>query len=99
MEDNSIIQTIRSIYIFFTLVLCFLFAQPSEARYAAIVIDAKDGHVLHSTNADTLNYPASLTKLMTLLLLFESLEQNKLKMGTKETSMKTLHGERECFSR
>ena len=83
MEDNSIIQTIRSIYIFFTLVLCFLFAQPSEARYAAIVIDAKDGHVLHSTNADTLNYPASLTKLMTLLLLFESLEQNKLKMGTK----------------
>ena len=72
----------RTLCLFFTLVFCFSFAHPSESRYAAIVIDAKDGHVLHSTNADTLNYPASLTKLMTLFMLFEALEQNKLKMDT-----------------
>ena len=73
----------RPLYIFFTLALSFSLAQPSKARYAAIVINAKDGHVLHSTNADTLNYPASLTKLMTLLMLFEALEQNKLHINTK----------------
>ena len=61
----------------------FSATQSSEARYAAIVIDAKDGNVLHSTNADTLNYPASLTKLMTLLMLFEALEQDKLGISTE----------------
>ena len=40
--------------------------QPAAAKYAAIVVDATTGDVLHSVNADTRNYPASLTKLMTL---------------------------------
>jgi D-alanyl-D-alanine carboxypeptidase len=47
--------------------------------YAAIVVDANSGNILHAANADALRHPASLTKIMTLYLLFEQLEAGKLK--------------------
>jgi len=56
---------------------------PVAAKYASFVIDSKTGKVLHSVNADTRNYPASLTKMMTLFMLFEALEQKKVTMNTK----------------
>ena len=63
-----------------------LYINTSEARYASIVVDANDGKILHSINADTLNYPASLTKLMTLFILFEALEKGTLTLKTELTT-------------
>jgi D-alanyl-D-alanine carboxypeptidase len=54
----------------------------SGPPYAAIVLDVNSGKVLHSANADELRHPASLTKIMTLYLLFERLESGKLKLDT-----------------
>ncbi len=51
----------------------------AQARYAALVMEADSGRVLYEVNADTRNYPASLTKMMTLYLLFEALEEGRLK--------------------
>ena len=48
--------------------------------YADIVIDANSGHLLHGTNADALRHPASLTKIMTLYLLFEQMEAGKFRL-------------------
>ena len=57
---------------------------PAQAApYADIVIDANSGTVLHSTNPDALRHPASLTKIMTLYLLFEQLEAGKLKLESE----------------
>src|SRR5207247_7856545 len=50
--------------------------------YAAIVVDDKSGFVLHEVSADEPRHPASLTKIMTLYLLFEPLEAGKLKLDT-----------------
>jgi D-alanyl-D-alanine carboxypeptidase len=50
--------------------------------YAAIVVDDKSGFVLHEVSADELRHPASLTKIMTLYLLFEQLEGGKLTLDT-----------------
>ena len=50
--------------------------------YAAIVVDDKSGFVLHEVSADEPRHPASLTKIMTLYLLFEQLEGGKLKLDT-----------------
>ena len=50
--------------------------------YSAIVIDANSGAVLHSSNPDALRRPASLTKIMTLYMLFERLESGKFKLDT-----------------
>jgi D-alanyl-D-alanine carboxypeptidase len=53
------------------------------APYADIVVDANTGTVLHSTNPDAQRHPASLTKIMTLYLLFEQLEAGKLKLDSQ----------------
>ena len=53
-----------------------------QPPYAAIVVDANSGGVLHAANPDALRHPASLTKIMTLYLLFERLEAGKLKLDS-----------------
>jgi D-alanyl-D-alanine carboxypeptidase len=50
--------------------------------YADIVVDDNSGEVLHAMMADDPRHPASLTKIMTLYLLFEQLEAGKLKLDT-----------------
>jgi len=63
------------------LLLSFIVLPSSAfARYASIVLDADTGRVLHATNPDTRNYPASLTKMMTLYLVFEAIESGQLKL-------------------
>jgi D-alanyl-D-alanine carboxypeptidase len=51
--------------------------------YASIVVDANSGKVMEAVNADSPRYPASLTKIMTLYLLFERLEAGKIKLSTE----------------
>jgi D-alanyl-D-alanine carboxypeptidase len=51
--------------------------------YADIVLDAISGKVLHADKADELRHPASLTKIMTLYLLFERLEAGKLRLDSQ----------------
>jgi D-alanyl-D-alanine carboxypeptidase len=57
--------------------------QAHSAKYAAVVIDANTGKTLYSSSADSARYPASLTKMMTLYLVFEALSAGKLKKSTK----------------
>ncbi len=58
-------------------------ASSAQARYAAIVMDADNGRVLYAANPDTRNYPASLTKMMTLYMLFEALERGRLTLSQR----------------
>lgn len=55
----------------------------AAAPYAAMVIDSRSGEVLHSRNADTRLHPASLTKMMTLYIVFEAVQNGELSMDTK----------------
>ncbi|WP_460451635.1 serine hydrolase [Alsobacter sp. SYSU BS001988] len=70
-------------------------SSPAEARrrhhghgggynppYAAMALDAKTGRVLHAENEDALRHPASVTKVMTLYLLFEQLEKGRFTLET-----------------
>lgn len=54
-----------------------------SAPYAAMVMDARSGEVLHSRNADTRLHPASLTKMMTLYVVFEAVENGEISLDTK----------------
>ncbi|MET3581661.1 D-alanyl-D-alanine carboxypeptidase [Mesorhizobium robiniae] len=58
-------------------------ASSMAARSAAIVIDAKTGKVLYSSNADGRRYPASLTKMMTLYLAFEAMAKGKISKNSR----------------
>jgi D-alanyl-D-alanine carboxypeptidase len=62
-----------------------LMASDANAKYASLVIDAKTGKVFHAVNENTRNYPASLTKLMTLYLLFEAVERKQINFNTRLT--------------
>ncbi|WP_052341871.1 D-alanyl-D-alanine carboxypeptidase family protein [Salinarimonas rosea] len=50
--------------------------------FAAIVVDGVTGGTLHAEDADAPRYPASLTKVMTLYLVFEELESGRLRLDT-----------------
>ena len=52
------------------------------APYAAMVMDARTGEVLHSRNADTRLHPASLTKMMTLYVAFEAIRLGEITLDT-----------------
>ena len=67
---------------FVAAVLSLLNGPTRAAPYADIVVDANSGAVLHATNPDARRHPASLTKIMTLYLLFEQLEAGKLKLDS-----------------
>src|SRR6202041_764349 len=53
---------------------------PAGPVYEAIVVDAETGQVLRELNPDTVTYPASLTKMMTLFMTFEALNQGRLRL-------------------
>ncbi|WEX11732.1 D-alanyl-D-alanine carboxypeptidase family protein [Chelativorans sp. AA-79] len=57
----------------------------ANPKYAGIVVDAKTGKVLYEDNADASRYPASLTKMMTLYLVFEALSTGRISKNTRVT--------------
>ncbi|MGR2740808.1 D-alanyl-D-alanine carboxypeptidase [Billgrantia sp. Q4P2] len=70
-----------AIFVFFCIQLLSIGTAQANPRYAAIVIDVESGDVLHAANADATRYPASLTKMMTLYMLFEALENGSMHMS------------------
>jgi D-alanyl-D-alanine carboxypeptidase len=51
--------------------------------FAGIVVDAKSGKVLYESEADAYRYPASVTKVMTLYILFQELSAGNIKLSDK----------------
>ncbi|MBM86483.1 MAG: D-alanyl-D-alanine carboxypeptidase [Rhodospirillaceae bacterium] len=75
---------VRTILLTFLVFACLVMAPLlAEARYASLVVDADTGMELHARNADTRNFPASLTKIMTLYMVFEALKQRKWTLATR----------------
>jgi len=73
----------RAITLLATLVVLAGFSTPASARQASIVVDADSGHVLYADRAEDTNFPASLTKMMTLYLTFEALEEGRIRLDTR----------------
>jgi D-alanyl-D-alanine carboxypeptidase len=57
-------------------------AAPADPAFAAIVVDANAGRTLYAVNDEAPRHPASLTKVMTLYLLFEQLDKGALTLET-----------------
>ena len=55
----------------------------AAAPYAGFVMDARNGEVLYANNADTRLHPASLTKMMTLYVVFEAIENGEIGLDDK----------------
>ncbi|MGA0530907.1 serine hydrolase [Hansschlegelia sp. KR7-227] len=57
----------------------------AASNYAALVVDAKTGRALFEKNADATRFPASITKVMTLYLVFEDLERGRIRLDSDMT--------------
>jgi D-alanyl-D-alanine carboxypeptidase (penicillin-binding protein 5/6) len=68
----------RLLAAFLTVTLAVSAPLAAMAGSASLILDARTGKVLSSENADVLNHPASLTKMMTLYLAFEAINRGKL---------------------
>lgn len=57
---------------------------PAQARpaFSAITVDASTGKIIYSKNADSKRYPASLTKVMTLYLMFQEIDAGRMSFST-----------------
>ena len=82
----------NAVYIYFRLVmpftLClllfFIYSSDLTAKtYAYVIADARDGKILKSHNSSQIIHPASLTKMMTLYLAFDSIRYGRLKLDQK----------------
>lgn len=87
---SGFLPRIANLYNVFLLLLVTAFAvsgiaTPASANsgYSAYVIDARTGQVLHSRNADARRYPASLTKMMSIYLVFEAMESGRINRNSR----------------
>lgn len=78
----------RWIFVYVALLAFGLAHSAQAAPYASIVMDARSGEVLYEKNADTRLHPASLTKMMTLYIVFQEIEAGRLHLDDKVTVSK-----------
>ena len=69
----------------FAFALVFYASLAQAQQYAALVMDARTGRVMHAANADTRVHPASLTKMMTLYIVFDEIRRGRLSLDQKVT--------------
>ena len=75
---------ISTIFCFGLILAVYAFHPKSAlARYSSIVIHANTGEILQASNPDRQRYPASLTKMMTLYMLFDAIHRGKLKLNQR----------------
>lgn len=74
---------IRKIALFLLVTIISLSTEKAAAATSSIMVNAESGKVMYEMNADELRYPASLTKLMTLYITFNALENGRLKLSDK----------------
>ncbi|MBZ0217807.1 MAG: D-alanyl-D-alanine carboxypeptidase, partial [Fimbriimonadaceae bacterium] len=87
----SINRILLPVFLAIAIVAAFIFPDhafaarsiQSDPRYASIVIDVNSGKVMYSRQAESARYPASLTKIMTLYLLFEAIRDGKVTTNTR----------------
>ena len=74
----SLVQSFT--YFLCGIALSFCLSAKAHAATSSIIIDAENGEILSSSAPDTLRYPASLTKVMTLYITFDALNKGLIKM-------------------
>ncbi|WP_119392304.1 serine hydrolase [Taklimakanibacter lacteus] len=57
----------------------------AKAKFSALAVDARTGDILFASNPDGLRHPASLTKVMTLYILFQELKAGRLTLASRIT--------------
>ena len=71
------------LFLFVAIAISTMSSIAISAPYADVVMDARSGEILRTRNADTRLHPASLTKMMTLYIAFEAIENGEIDVDKK----------------
>ncbi len=88
MKTIPLIAWIRRTILVLAAACAFSAPAWANSKYASIVVDLESGQVLHDRSADEARHPASLTKVMTLYMVFDAIEAGKLKLSERMTVSK-----------
>ena len=80
---KAVKQFIFITFLVFNLGLLTSLPATANPKYASIIVEESSGRVLYSRSADKQLFPASLTKIMTLYLLFEALQNRRISLETR----------------
>lgn len=85
--DTRLGQCVRRAFVSACLVILWLLTPIAAfaAPYAALVMDARNGQIIYSENADTRLHPASLTKMLTLYITFDAIRRGEVTLDTPIT--------------
>ena len=90
-------MNLKNLRLIFLLILiemvCFSFSSNANSKYASIIIEEHSGKVLYSRSADQLRYPASMTKVMTLYIIFEEIQKGNLNNKSRIAFSKRASGQ------
>jgi D-alanyl-D-alanine carboxypeptidase len=81
-------RVFHAVILAFVVITVLVTSPLHAAPFAAIVMDGRTGEVLYEKNANTRLHPASLTKMMTLYIVFQEIEAGRLSLDTKVTVTK-----------
>ncbi len=76
-------QTLWALLLTLFCLASFSHSASANPKYASIVIDADTGRIYHQRHADKRLHPASLTKMMTLVMVFDALESGRLTLNSR----------------
>lgn len=79
---RSVVWCIAAAFLISSATIAIADEAEANPKYSGIVIDAKTGKALYSYKPDAKRHPASLTKIMTLYVLFEELEAGRLSLSS-----------------
>jgi D-alanyl-D-alanine carboxypeptidase len=84
VEARPVFFRVRLIAVFLIAVVAAVLAAPAfaAAPFSSLAIDARNGKVLAGTDIDGMRHPASLTKMMTLYVLFQDLKAGRINLST-----------------
>ena len=74
-------------------IICFSLPSNANSKYASIIIEEHSGKILYSRSADQLRYPASMTKVMTLYIIFEEIQKGNLNNKSRVAFSKRASGQ------
>ncbi len=79
----SAIKLLNRVFVFVAMFTLISMSQAeAKPQFSALTVDARTGAILYQNDADGLRHPASLTKMMTLYVLFQDLKSGRIKRST-----------------
>jgi D-alanyl-D-alanine carboxypeptidase len=81
-SQMKLLNRIFRLSVLCTFILNFSNIADAKPKFSAIAVDARTGTILYQTDADGLRHPASLTKMMTLYVLFQDLKAGRIQRST-----------------